>query len=112
MTPLNHRTCQICGTEYNELDRVGKVGKVIHCEDCAEECGEPERYTGNMIYCAKTNGSIQINSSSKLTSFINNSTKLKNKGANLGANLNACAQSIRKTENACLVTADTFSYKK
>jgi hypothetical protein len=63
----------------------GKPGLVNECDDCAVE--SVDKYTGNMIYDHKTGPQIQINSNPELTAYINNSTKLQNKGSNLGNNL-------------------------
>lgn len=40
-----------------------------------------------MVYTHKTGGQIQINSNPELTEYILSSTKLRNKGSNLGNNL-------------------------
>lgn len=103
--------CRLCGCEYDQNERIDRPGKMIHCEACAEEYGDAERYTGNMIWSAKTNGSIQINSSRYLTDHINNSTKLRNKGSNLGSNLIASSKFNKNSKPACVVVADTIVYK-
>ena len=94
-------TCVICGAEYSINDRKGKPGLVKHCNECAEE--NVDRYTGNMIYDHKTGCSIQINSDPGLTQYIINSTKLRNKGSNLGNNLKVSYRT--KGAGRCLLTA-------
>lgn len=79
------RECEICGCEYDDKSRRGKPGKIIHCNDCAEE--DIERYSGNMIYDHKTGASIQVNRDPNITKYINEATKLRNKSSNLGNNL-------------------------
>lgn len=57
------------------------------CNECGEEHETEHMYTGNMVYDHKTGASLQINADPKLTEYINNATKLRNKGSNLGNNL-------------------------
>ena len=76
--------CIHCGCDFEFYK--GKPGRKNECEDCADEV---QKYTGNMIYDHKTGASIQINSGPRLTQYINTSTKLRNKGSNLGNNLKA-----------------------
>lgn len=78
------RECSVCGIEYKVT--ACKAGPIHMCNDCGED-QEVDKYTGNMIYDHKTGASIQINSDPRLTAYINNSTKLRNKGSNLGNNL-------------------------
>lgn len=92
--------CQACGMEYDKKSRVGKPGLLIHCNDCAEEV--EDKLTGVMIYTHKTGASIQINRDPSLTAYIINSTKLKNKGSNLGNNLKVSG--INKGSGRCLST--------
>ena len=81
---MSSRSCSVCEAEYEVTN--GKPGPIHMCADCGEE-HEVDKYTGNMIYDHKTGASIQINSDPALTAYINNSTKLRNKGSNLGNNL-------------------------
>ena len=80
---MNTRICKCCDDEYTLTP--DKPGAIDVCKDCADE--PVEKYTGNMIYDHKTGCSIQINSDPELTKYITNSTKLRNKGSNLGNNL-------------------------
>ena len=75
-------SCRHCGIEFEK--RSDKPGKIDECVDCAEDV---TRYTGNMVYDHKAGCSIQINSDPRLTEYINEATKLRNKGSNLGNNL-------------------------
>lgn len=95
-------TCVGCGDTYLLQDRAGFPGKVITCADCAEE--SVERYTGNNIYGHKTGAALQINRCRTLTDYINNSTKLRNKGSNLGNNLKVSGPA--KATDLCVTTAD------
>lgn len=76
------RTCVKCGDEFELYS--GKPGLSTECDFCAEEV--VDKYTGNMIYDHKTGPSIQINSDPRLTAYINEATKLKNKGSNMNNN--------------------------
>jgi hypothetical protein len=76
-------TCSDCECEF-EL-KANKRGKINLCEECGED--SVVRYTGNMIFDHKTGADIQINSDPELTAYITQSTKLRNKGSNLGNNL-------------------------
>ena len=95
------RECSKCEAEYNPEDRKGKPGLITECNECAEE--KVTKYTGNMIYDHKTSATIQINSDPSLTAYINNSTKLRNKGSNLGNNLKVSGST--KGEGRCIMTA-------
>lgn len=106
-----NKTCEDCGNEYNIVSRRGKSGKITQCQDCADEVGDVTQYTGNMIYSHKTGCSIQINTDPRLTQYLNDTTKLKNKGSNMGDNIVKCGTMKNRTEGACLVTADAFNYK-
>ena len=75
--------CIKCGDEYTLIKN--KPGRVNECIMCADE--PAVKYTGNMVYDHKTGCSIQINTDPTLTQYIINSTKLQNKGSNLGNNL-------------------------
>ena len=80
-----NRTCSVCQIEYKVVN--GKPGPIHMCADCGEENEVVDKYTGNMIYDHKVGASIQINTDPELTAYINNATKLRNKGSNLGNNL-------------------------
>ncbi len=58
------RICSECGTEYNELLRLGKPGKITECPECASE--EVEKYKGFMIFSHKTAPEIEIKQGDKL----------------------------------------------
>lgn len=74
--------CVHCEIEFESTR--DKPGKRNECEDCADDI---TLYTGNMVYDHKTGPVIQVNSDPRLTNYINNATKLRNKGSNLGNNL-------------------------
>lgn len=76
--------CVHCEGEFEPYR--GKPGKVNECDECGS-LDEIDKYTGNMVYDHKAGCSIQINSDPRLTEYINESTKLRNKGSNLGNNL-------------------------
>jgi hypothetical protein len=78
-----HYTCAECECEFEFKPK--KPGKINMCTDCSDD--DVTRYTGNMIYDHKTGADIQINSDPQLTEYITQSTKLRNKGSNLGNNL-------------------------
>lgn len=103
--------CKSCGSEYVLADRRGKPGKLTDCQECADAAGDVDRFTGNMIYSHKTSAEIQINVNPALTRYINQATKLVNKGSNLGNNLKASGNMKNRTSGGCLVTADGFDYK-
>lgn len=63
--------CTNCFCEYNRNERIGKPGKLTHCPECADEIGDVQVYTGNMIYSHKTAPSIQINKDPRLTAVLN-----------------------------------------
>ena len=79
------RYCSECDIEY-VLTKT-KLGPIHMCDECGENHETEDMYTGNMIYDHKTGATIQINSDPRLTDYINASTKLRNKGSNLGNNL-------------------------
>jgi hypothetical protein len=54
---------------------------------------------------------IQINSDPRLTSYINNSTKLRNKGSNLGNNLKVDS-SMAKVNGGCVKPVDGRSRRR
>lgn len=101
------RECKVCGFDYDDRSRKGKPGLIIHCNDCAEE--DETRFTGVMIYTHKTGPSIQINKDPELTNYIINSTKLKNKGSNLGNNLKVSGRN--HGEGRCLTTVSNSNAK-
>jgi hypothetical protein len=55
----------------------------------------------------------EINTDPRLTQYINDTTKLKNKGSNLGNNINQVSKhkKLAKTEGACHTVADAVDYK-
>lgn len=103
--------CELCEMEYDKKDRLGKPGRITVCEDCAEDDTVP--YTGVMIYGHKTSCEIQINTDPKLTEYLINATKLKNKGSNMTNNVQNVTKykKLNKTEGACLRVADVPDYK-
>lgn len=101
------RLCKVCEAEYNIKERIGKPGLSTVCEDCAEE--DVDKFTGVMIYTHKTGPSIQINKDPRVTKYILDATKLKNKGSNLGNNLKVSGPS--KTEGGCLTTVGNSNAK-
>jgi hypothetical protein len=105
------KTCEQCGEEYSIESRRGKPGLVTLCNHCANEItNEVIKYTGNMIYDHKTGCSIQINADPGLTAYITNSTKLRNKGSNLGNNLKVSYQT--KGEGRCIINAGSKANAK
>lgn len=108
---IHNTICVSCGAEYDKLERRGKPGRAIVCDDCGEEEDSTVKYTGNMIYSHKTGCSIQINTDPRLTQYLNDTTKLKNKGSNMGDNVVKCGKMSNRTEGACKVTSDSFNYK-
>jgi len=109
----NTRNCDTCGIEYNLLERRKRPGKATQCNECGEEGETAVRYTGNMIYGHKCASELQINADARLTQYINDTTKLKNKGSNMGCNINQVAKhkKLAKTEGACVKVADAVDYK-
>jgi len=107
------KNCDTCGLEYDTVSRKGNPGRLTQCNECGEEGESAVKYTGNMIYSHKTGCSIQINANPALTQYLNDTTKLKNKGSNMGNNINQVAKhkKLIKTEGACVHTADAFNYK-
>lgn len=101
------RTCKICEIEYDDRQRKNKPGLITHCPDCAEE--EVDKYTGVMIYTHKTCASIQVNKNPELTKYIIESTKLKNKGSNLGSNLKISGPN--KLSGSCITTVSDSNAK-
>jgi hypothetical protein len=107
------KVCDTCGADYDTKSRKGNPGRATQCNECGEEDEHATPYTGNMIYDHKTSATIQINKNPLLTEYINNATKLKNKGSNMTNNINQCTKykNLNKTENACVVVADSVNYK-
>lgn len=87
------RFCSVCEAEYALTKN--KLGPIHMCHECGENHETEDFYTGNMIYDHKTGASIQINSDPELTQYINNSTKLRNKGSNLGNNLKVASHKAK-----------------
>ena len=110
---VHNTLCASCGAEYDMLARKGKHGRIIDCDDCADEQGDEIKYTGVLIYGHKTSAEIQINKDPRLTEYLINATKLKNKGSNMTNNIANCTKykNLNKTEDACLKVADTPDYK-
>jgi hypothetical protein len=108
-----HRNCNICGAEYDTLSRKGKPGLYTECNECGEEGETAVKYTGNMIFGHKCASELQINADARLTQYINDTTKLKNKGSNLGNNINQVSKNKKliKTQGACVKVADAVDYK-
>lgn len=90
---MSQRTCSVCDADYEVNNN--KPGPIHMCHECGEEHESVDKYTGNMIYDHKTGASIQINSDPELTAYINNSTKLRNKGSNLGNNLKVASHKAK-----------------
>lgn len=101
------RNCEECDMEYCESTRLGRPGKITHCEDCASEIAT--KMTGNMIYDHKTGCSIQINVDPGLTNYIISATKLRNKGSNLGNNLKVSYST--KGSGRCIATVGASNAK-
>ena len=87
------KTCSECETNY-ELTS-DKMGPIHMCHECGEENEVEHKYTGNMIYDHKVGATIQINTDPELTEYIINSTKLRNKGSNLGNNLKINSNKVK-----------------
>jgi DNA-directed RNA polymerase subunit RPC12/RpoP len=85
--------CLECSIEYTLTPK--KPGPIDVCADCGDELETVHKYTGNMIYDHKVGASIQINSDPALTAYINNATKLRNKGSNLGNNLKINSNKVK-----------------
>ena len=101
------KNCIKCDSEFDELTRKGKPGRITECEDCADET--VTKLTGNMIYDHKTGCSIQINSDPGLTQYIVKATALRNKGSNLGNNLKISYNT--KGEGRCVTTVGASNAK-
>jgi hypothetical protein len=106
--------CVSCESEYDKRARLGKPGRATVCEECAEEEGDSAvKYTGFVVYGHKTSCELQINADPRLTEYLINATKLKQKGSNLGDNIVKCSKykSLNKTQGACVHTVDALDYK-
>jgi len=87
--------CKDCGINYTPTKQ--KLGPIYLCFECGENNEVEPKYTGNMIYDHKTGASLQINTDPKLTEYIIQSTKLRNKGSNLGNNLKVDSSMAKST---------------
>jgi len=108
------KTCDTCGLEYDTKSKnKNSPGRATQCSECGEEGETAVRYTGVVIYGHKTAATLQVNADPKLTEYLINSTKLKNKGSNMTNNIANCTKykNLNKTQGACVVTADTYNYK-
>lgn len=105
--------CDTCGAEYDTKTRKGNPGKLTQCNECGEEDETTVKYTGVPIYGHKTASELQINRDPRLTEYLINATKLKNKGSNMTNNIANCTKykNLNKTEGACIHTVDTVDYK-
>ena len=101
------RVCIHCENEYDDATRKGKPGRITECNDCSDE--HAVKLTGNMIYDHKTGAALQINADPSLTQYIIKSTKLQNKGSNLGNNLKVSYQT--KGEGRCVTTVGASNAK-
>ena len=108
-----NKICVSCGSEYTLMSRKGNPGKITVCNECGEEGETAVKYTGNMIFGHKCGSELQINADARLTQYINDTTKLMNKGSNMGANINQVSKNKKliKTEGACVKVADAVDYK-
>ena len=106
--------CETCGLEYDpKLKDKNARGKYTQCAECGEEGETAVKYTGNKIFGHKCGSELQINADARLTQYINDTTKLKNKGSNLGNNINQVSKNKKliKTQGACVKVADAVDYK-
>lgn len=103
------RTCRICDGVYDDSERRGKAGLIVHCPDCADD-EDVTRYTGNMIYDHKTGGRIQVNKNPEITNYINASTRKHSYGSNFARNHGA--KPVPKSHGGCLSTAGPSSNPK
>jgi hypothetical protein len=111
--PIYNAVCVSCGADYNKAERRGKPGRAIVCNECGEDECEAVKYTGFVVYGHKTSAELQINKDPRLTEYLINATKLKNKGSNMTNNIANCTKykNLNKTEGACLHTVDAVDYK-
>lgn len=107
------KVCDTCGLEYDTLSRRGNPGRLTQCNECGEEGETAVKYTGFTVYGHKTSCELQINANPRLTEYLINATKLKNKGSNMNNNIANCTKykNLNKTEGACIHTVDTVDYK-
>ena len=99
--------CTECGVEFTY--KHGKAGLKHHCPDCSQD--SVVKYTGVMVYDHKTSAQIQINANPLLTKYIIASTKLRNKGSNLGNNLKVSGD-LSHTTGGVVVAPDKINYKQ
>ncbi len=107
------KVCDTCGADYDTKSRKGNPGRATQCNECGEEYEHATKYTGVPIYGHKTASELQINKDPRLTEYLINATKLKNKGSNMTNNIANCTKykNLNKTEGACLHTVDAVDYK-
>jgi len=106
--------CETCGLEYDpKLKDKNARGKYTQCAECGEEGETAVKYTGVPIYGHKTASELQINSDPRLTEYLINATKLKNKGSNMTNNIANCTKykNLNKTQGSCVKVADAVDYK-
>lgn len=87
--------CANCEMEYTKQERQGKPGRLTICNECANEEGDIQKYTGNMIFSHKTAATIQINKDPSLTQFINGKRQ----------------SGTEHKSGSVVVEAETFNYK-
>jgi hypothetical protein len=112
--PINNvAICTSCKTEYDIKARKGNKGKITVCDECGEEEETAVKYTGFTVYGHKTSCELQINADPRLTEYLINATKLKNKGSNMNNNIANCTKykNLNKTEGACVHVVDALDYK-
>lgn len=100
------KKCATCGYEYDVRTRRGKPGRLIDCEDCAEE--PVQQYTGVPIYTHKTGGELQINKDPAITKYIKESTNSYTRESNYN---DVIKSGPVKTEGGCLVTVKDANAK-
>lgn len=109
-----HRNCDTCGLEYDpKLKDRDAPGRYTQCVECGEEGETAVKYTGFTVYGHKTSCELQINADPRLTEYLINATKLKNKGSNMNNNVANCTKykNLNKTEGACVHVVDALDYK-
>jgi hypothetical protein len=107
------KVCFSCNGEYDTLSRKGNKGKITVCNECGEEEEQTVKYTGFTVYGHKTSCELQINADPRLTEYLINATKLKNKGSNMTNNIANCTKykNLNKTEGSCVHVVDAVDYK-
>lgn len=110
---IHNAVCVSCGAEYNTASRRGQPGRVVVCNECGEDEDTTVKYTGFTVYGHKCASELQINADPRLTEYLINATKLKNKGSNMTNNIANCTKykNLNKTEGACVKVADAVDYK-